>query len=59
MRVLIEYEDKTFNLVTGLKAYRINEINENHRLLDEFLSDPDIKYIYIMANDNIIEGIYD
>lgn len=55
MKVIFEYEDGTYRIVPGLKAYSIEDRTQTHYLLNEYLFDNHIRR-YIIADDNYIGG---
>lgn len=54
MRIVFEYEDGNSMAISGLKMNKINERTPKHGMLDRMLSDPNVKRMYIIANDNDI-----
>jgi len=52
MKIIFEYEHEIYTIVKGLKLHTINERTPEPAKLDTLLSDPKVKRMYIIANDN-------
>ncbi len=52
MKIIFEYENGLQDIVHHLKAYKIDERTSDHTILDTLLSNPGVKRMYIIADDN-------
>ncbi len=58
MKVIFEYKDGTYRVVPT-KAYNIEQRTKENCLIDEYITDPKLKNMYMLANDNHIGPFID